>query len=223
MAAGNGRCPLPRQPHSPSRKADTQTPSGSNHSLRRRTRGLKIPETARSPTPGLRHAHGRCSLFLTVQASTSPCPSQPRTCTPAATLQPSRLVPAEKRASGRCVDRNRHASSARSRRLKSPNMCQGNLSFRGEGMSRRHPRRTAHSSQQTKPAKSSGICGGVQVSPWLADVPPPLALAPSLSEEGCRLDNLSFGREDEKHGEKRFVPETASSQLVRPPPPPQTG
>jgi hypothetical protein len=35
--------------------------------------GLKIPETARSPTPGLRHAHGRCSLFLTVQASTSPC------------------------------------------------------------------------------------------------------------------------------------------------------
>lgn len=156
MARGNGRCPLPRQPHPPSRKADTQTPSGSNHSLRRRTTGLKIPETARSPTPGLRQAHGRCSLFLTVQASTSPCPSQPRTCTPAATLQPSRLVPAEKRASGRCVDRNRHASSVCSRRLKSPNMCQGNLSFHGEGMSRRHPRRIAQPSQQPKTAKSSG-------------------------------------------------------------------
>lgn len=64
MARGNGRCPLPRQPHPPSRKADTQTPSGSNHSLSRRTRGLKIPETARSPTPGLRQAHGRCSLLF---------------------------------------------------------------------------------------------------------------------------------------------------------------
>lgn len=57
-------------------------------------------------------------------------------------------------------------------------------------------------------------CSGLAL---VGGCPPPLALAPSLSEEGCRLDNLSFGREDEKHGEKRFVPETASSQLVRPP------
>lgn len=163
MARGNGRCPLPRQPHPPSRKADTQTPSGSNHSLRRRTRGLKIPETARSPTPGLRQAHGRRSLFLTVQASTSPCPSQPRPAlrnlAPARQRPPSSLPVwylQKKRASGRCVDRNRHASSVCSRRLKSPNMCQGNLSFHGEGMSRRHPRRIAQPSQQTKTAKSSG-------------------------------------------------------------------
>lgn len=59
-------------------------------------------------------------------------------------------------------------------------------------------------------------CSGLAL---VGGCPPPPALAPSLSEEGRRLDNLSFGREDEKHGEKRFVPETASSQLVRPPRP----
>lgn len=59
-------------------------------------------------------------------------------------------------------------------------------------------------------------CSGLAL---VGGCPRPLALAPSLSEAGRRLDNLSFGREDEKHGEKRFVPETASSQLVRPPAP----
>ncbi|KAK0743345.1 hypothetical protein B0T18DRAFT_182573 [Schizothecium vesticola] len=71
MAMRNGRCPLPRQPHSPSRKADITDTSWLRSP--RRTRGSKFP----------RHIN----LAL---------PSQPRTCMPAAALQPSRLVPAGK-------------------------------------------------------------------------------------------------------------------------------